>query len=570
VLSSLHICNFALVRELDLEFGPGLNTITGETGAGKSLLIGAVQLLVGGRAATGSIRRGAKNCEVAGIFGLGAGDAALRQQLERHLQEASLPACEEGELLIRRVLTENGSRAYVNGAAVTAGFLREIGELLIDIHGPHDNQTLLQASRQLALLDSYAGLQHSVQSCRQKHEELLATRREIAALRAEGLAPEDVELLAHQLKEIEQADLREDEENELVERYRVASHGKRLLEVAAQCRDDLAESDNAVAERLGGILRLLREIEQIDAARGAVFTAELERIVASVQELCVDLADYADGLELDEEGLQRLGERLDLIQRLKRKYGGSIAELLATGERIRERLARIRGRGAALQKLQEQEQEEQESFLAACAELSAARRAAAGALAQAIEDKLQSLGFDKASFAIHLEPSTPGASGADAVEYAFAPNIGEDMQPLKAIASSGEMARVMLAIKTVLSDADKVPVLIFDEIDANVGGRVAIQVAAELAAVGARHQVFSITHLAQIAAAGQQHYQVSKSVIGERTQVAVNRLDEAGRLAEIVRMLGADGSSVAAQSHAQELLQEAARHLVIGGHVDGR
>ncbi|MDQ0288700.1 DNA repair protein RecN [Oligosphaera ethanolica] len=564
MLSSLHICNFALVQELDLEFGPGLNTITGETGAGKSLIIGAVQLLAGGRATPGSIRRGAKTCEVSGIIMLGGGDEQLRHQLEEHLQAAALPPCEDGELLIRRVLTENGSRAYVNGAAVTAGFLREIGEMLIDIHGPHDNQTLLQPSRQLSLLDTYAGLQQQVQHCRQLHEALLAIRREMAALRAEGMAPEDIELLAHQLKEIEQAELREDEEAELVERYRMATHAKRLLELVTQCRDGLAENDGSVVDQLGGFLRLLREIEQIDAARGEVFAADLGRISESIQELCVDLADYAGGLELDEEAFQQLEERLDLVQKLKRKYGGSLSEVLATAGRIRERLGRIRGRSDAIRKLQEREKEQQQAFLVACTELSAGRHAAATGLANAIEDKLQSLGFAKAAFAIQVSAAPVGASGADAVEYAFAPNVGEDMQPLKAIASSGEMARVMLAIKTVLSDADKVPILIFDEIDANVGGRVAIRVAAELAAVGSRHQVFSITHLAQIAAAGRQHYQVSKSVVADRTLVAVASLDDDGRLAEIVRMLGADSGSAAAQSHARELLQQAAQTSTSG------
>lgn len=272
----------------------------------------------------------------------------------------------------------------------------------------------------------------------------------------------------------------------------------------------------------------------------------------------MDLADYADGLELDEEAFQMLEERLDLLQKLKRKYGGSLPEVLATAERIRERLGRIRGRDSAISKLQEREKEQQAAFSAACAKLSAARRAAATSLAKAIEGKLQSLGFAKAAFAIQVSVAPAGANGADAVEYAFAPNVGEDMQPLKAIASSGEMARVMLAIKTVLSDADKVPILIFDEIDANVGGRVAIRVAAELAAVSKRHQVFSITHLAQIAAAGRQHYQVSKNIVADRTLVTVTNLDEEGRLVEIVRMLGADSTSTAARNHARELMQQAA------------
>ncbi len=246
--------------------------------------------------------------------------------------------------------------------------------------------------------------------------------------------------------------------------------------------------------------------------------------------------------------------RLDLLQKLKRKYGPTLADVLETAERIRTHLGNIRGRTGKLDELAQKEAELKQHFEKACGQLSHARRKVAPQLAKAIEEKLHNLGFLRASFAIRVTDTTPGTNGADSVEFDFAANVGEEMQPLRQVASSGEIARVMLAVKTVLSDADSVPILIFDEIDANVGGRVAVTVAQELKAVGQKHQVFSITHLPQIAAAGQQHFLVAKSVADERTTTTMKRLEDEGRLQEIVRMLGADKDSPAALAHAKELL----------------
>lgn len=557
VLESLHIRNLALVSELDLDFGPGMNAVTGETGAGKSLVIGAIQLLAGGRATPTVIRREEKSCEISAIIHLDQNFQELRQEIDALLEQGGLRPCEEERLLLRRVITETGSRAFVNGSPVTVGFLKELGELLIDIHGPHDNQTLLLPTRQLLLLDTYAGLLPLVNQCRQRHAELLHVRQEQADLKAEGLAPEEVDLLTHQLREIDQAEINPEEENDLIERYNVAANSKRLLEITAACQQGLCENDGAITDQLADFLRQLRELAEVDPRAGTPLLEQLETIITSISELGNDIADYADRLELDEEALQRLEERLDQLQRLKRKYGPTLDDVLAAADRMRQRLAKITGRSDQLQALHEREQQCLKAHNDACAQLNAKRKAAAGPLAKAIARKLQNLGFAKAEFAIQLKPANPGSTGADAVEFAIAPNVGEAMQPLRAIASSGEMARVMLAVKTVLSDADNVPILIFDEIDANVGGRIAVTVAAELAAVSRRHQVFSITHLPQIAAAADQHFLVDKHVANERTTAVMHQLDQEQRRAELVRMLGAELDSKTAAAHADELLRKA-------------
>ena len=555
MLETLHIRNLALVSELDVDFGPGLNIVTGETGAGKSLIIGAVQLLAGARATPGLIRRGEKSCEVAGVFQLTACHEALRHDLEGKLTAADIPAVEDERLILRRVITETGSRAYVNGALTTAGFLRELCEKLIDLHGPHDNQTLLSPAHQLVLLDTYANLTAAVAEVSAVWTELSAIRQEREALKAKGLTPEEADLLDFQLREITQADLQLDEEEALVQKYRLASHSRRLAELTANASQAICGDEGSVSDLLATQLRALRELQELDPERGGAIVEALEAAAENIQELGTQISDYAANVELDDQELAEIESRLDLIQRLKRKYGPTVADVLETAQRIRTRLAEIRGRSGRLQELADLEKNASARYRSLCAELTAGRQAAAPRLAAAIEEKLHGLGFLKAAFQVRLNAApSPGLSGMDAVEFAFAPNVGEDMQNLRQAASSGEVARVMLAVKTVLSDADQIPVLVFDEIDANVGGRVALAVARELQAVARRHQVFSITHLPQIAAAGHQHFLVAKSVANERTTTTVQCLDPEERLQEIVRMLGAEHDSAAALAHARELL----------------
>ncbi len=557
MLETLQIRNLALVPHLEIDFGKGLNIVTGETGAGKSLVIGALQLLAGGRAAPSSIRKGEKSCEITGVFNICSKDFdASNGLIESRLEASGLPPCEEGRLLLKRIITENGSKAYVNGSMVTAGLLKEISENLIDMHGPHDNQTLLMTSRQLQMLDIYAGLSTETADLKAKYAELAETRRLLEELRNETLAPEEQNLLEYQLKEIESSHPAEIDEEELLSKYRLASNSRRLVELAAGAAEALSEGENNVADSLAVQLRSLHELAQLDPDGGCKLVEQLEEAAECIRDLGAQFADYAGSLDMDQEELQKLEKRMDRIQRLKHKYGPSLKDVIATAARIRAKLECVEGRAERIRELEEKEKSDESSYMQLCRAVSDKRRTAAPALASAIEGKLRALGFDKAAFSISLKDAAASASGMDAAEYNFAPNVGEDMLPLRSIASSGEIARVMLAIKTVLSDADGVPILVFDEIDANIGGRVAVAVADELKAVSGRHQVFCISHKPQIAASGARHYLVEKKVSEGRTSTDVKQIDGQDRLDEIVRMLGADMSSAAAVAHAKELLGE--------------
>jgi DNA repair protein RecN (Recombination protein N) len=557
MLESLYIRNLALVAELQLDFSPGLNTVSGETGAGKSLIIGAIQLLAGGRASANSIRKGATSCEVTGVFALAQISLSVRQELIALLSQAGLPACEEQRLLLRRVINDNGSRAFVNSAPVTVSFLKELGELLIDIHGPDDNHSLLSPGKQLALLDSFADLDQELRECRELWSQLTQTRLDWQKLKDETLAPEEVQLLSWQLREIKQAALQDGEEEGILARHRIASHAKRLIELARLCSQGLYEGENCLCDQVAPLMRMLRELEQIDGERGAAFVERLEDIAGQLNDLGLDLHQYGESLELDQEELQQLEERLDLLQKLKRKYGPSITDVIACAGRLEQRLLRINGRSEELELLQNRENELRQQHLACCAIIHQKRQKASTRLAREIAGKLLHLGFSRAAFQVGLQNSAPGPSGADSVEFAFAPNVGEETLPLRQIASSGEIARVMLAIKTVLCDADKIPLLVFDEIDANIGGRVAAAVANELLSVGKNHQVFCITHLPRIAAAGKAHFLASKYVQNQRTLAEMRPLEEKSRIEELTRMLGADKNSASARQHACEMLAEA-------------
>jgi DNA repair protein RecN (Recombination protein N) len=554
VLESLHIRNLALVVELDIEFGAGLNAVTGETGAGKSLILGAVQLLLGGRAGPGVIRTGESQCEISAILRLGEDYGELHQAVAEQLDAGGLPPCEDNVLLLRRIVTQSGSRVFVNGSPTTVGFLSDLGALLVDIHGPHEHQSLLRPQCQLSLLDAFAGLDAETAACADAYHAWQDAQEKLAEEKARGIDPGEVDLLRHQLREIDNAELQPDEEEELVERHHVASHAQRLAEIASQCSSGLAESEGCITDHLSLFVRLVNELESLDSERGAALAEQLAAIVESIHEFSVDITNYGDSLDLDPEQLQILEERLNLIQKLKRRYGGSIEDVLVAADEMRDQLDAFDSRGERLTELEQQVVATARAHRQACATLSKARRAASDQLASAICDKLRRLGFLQARFEVDVTEAEPGPTGADRVEFGFAPNPGEAMQPLRRIASSGEMARVMLAVKTVLSAADHIPVLIFDEVDANIGGRVAVTVAEELAAIGQRHQVLSITHLPQIAAAGHRHFQVAKRVDGDRTITTMLSLEGEEREREIMRMLGADSDSTTARNHARELL----------------
>lgn len=548
-LTSLRIRNLALVEELAWQLGPGFTAVTGETGSGKSIIVGALNLILGERADKTLIRTGAESCTVEAVFELK--DArALNGQLE----EQGIEPCEDGQLIVKRVFSAAGAnRQFINGSATTLSVLKELGDALVDLHGPHDHQSLLSSEKQLALADSFAG----AETLRGKYEEQFRALNALIAAHAELSQDEaalerELDLLRHQVHEIEAARLRPDEEEELLARYAVASNSRRLLELSTQILGRLVEADDAALGRLGEVGKILRDLERIDPAT-ARFSDMHVRATAELEELASGLQRYAEELEIEPGQLAEMEERVTLFETLKRKYGGSIAEVIAFGERASERLQKIESRGEELARLAHEIESARAAMLSTGAALGQKRKAGAPKLASSVTAHLRELGFKKSGFTVSLSPlESPGAHGLESVEFLFAPNPGEPAKPLKSIASSGEISRVMLAVKSSLAEQDTISLLVFDEIDANVGGEIAHAVGAKMKSLGARHQVLCITHLPQVAAQAEAQFVVTKEFAKDRTLSQLAKVDGKARVEEIARMLG--GKSDSALAHAKTLL----------------
>jgi DNA repair protein RecN (Recombination protein N) len=557
MLTALRIKNLALVADLALEFQPGFNAISGETGAGKSILIGALNLVLGGRADRTLLRAGADSCTVEAVFDI----AKVRAPLAELLEEAGLEPCENHQLLLKRTFTAAGAnRQFVNGSPTTLATLARLGEWLVDMHGPHEHQSLLQPARQLAILDAFGGLEPL-------REQVAGLVRERAARAAEkaGLIVDErtyaqqLDLLRHQVREIAAARLQPDEEETVTAEHARAHNAACLLQLGQSALGMLGEEEPSLLQLAGALGRHLQELRRLDPAT-APLAEQHEQIVAALRELQGALSRYTDKLDLDPQRLRELEERLDLLHSLKRKYGASLAEVMAFGEDARRRLEQLESRDAELARL-DAALEQLDAKLAKCGdELTRQRRKLIPKLSKAVTRHLGDLGFQRSEFTVALTTApatgTPSLTGFDAVEFQFAPNPGEPARPLRAIASSGEMARVMLAIKTVLAAEDDVPVLVFDEVDANVGGQTAAAVGAKMRQISRQHQVLCVTHLAPVAAAATTHFVVTKQVEAGRTLSSIRRLDHPERVAELARMLG--GQSAVARQHAEELLRAAA------------
>jgi DNA repair protein RecN (Recombination protein N) len=408
----------------------------------------------------------------------------------------------------------------------------------------------------MELLDAFGGLGAE----RARVAELFAAFREaedrLHAARAETVEESELAFLRDLVQRVDKADLREGEDEDLRTEYEVLANGRRLLELAGACEQGLGDTDGTPLAMLSSLYSVLQEVADLDPERGGGFLAQLEEAMTSLQELGADLGTYAEQVDLDQQRLGEVEERLDLINRLKRRHGPTIEDVLARAEQARETLARADDRTRRLAELEQDLSRCERLCREAARHLHEQREAATGGLADAIEAKLKRLSFVQSLFRVELTEAPLSPAGCDRVEFCFSPNPGEGTRPLRQIASSGEMARVMLAVKTVLSEADQIPILVFDEVDANIGGRVAGTVAEEMRGIAGRHQVLCVTHQPQIAAAGQHHFRVQKSVAGDRTRTEVVRIEGQERLLEITRMLGAETTSDTAQAHARELLTQ--------------
>ncbi|MDE2642210.1 MAG: DNA repair protein RecN [Verrucomicrobiota bacterium] len=557
MLTDLRIKNLALVNDLAIQFGPGYNSITGETGAGKSILIGALGLVLGERADRTLIRDGDDHCSVEAIIEV----ADLGKAFHSHLDKNGIEPCEENQLFLKRSFSASGgNRQFVNGSPTTLNVLASIGEWLVDIHGPHDHQSLLKAARQLDILDAYGGLEKQ----RANFAVLVDLRAGLAAQKAELIVDEDayareLDLLRFQVSEIESAQLKEAEEEELEQAFQRATHSARLAELSAEARQLIDSGEPNATDLSSALGRALQEMAGIDPGAESLL-ADQTAISGQLADLGAAVADYAERLSLDPAQMKLVEERYNLVQSLKRKYGSTLPKVIAFGDNASKRLAALEGRDEELALLNADSAKLDEQIQTLGQALSAARKAIAPKLVKEAERQLNDLGFLQSRFDVEIiDPSELGQAetavsrtGFDQIEFLFAPNPGEPFKPLKAIASSGEMARVMLALKTVLATQDSIPILVFDEVDSNLGGETAGVVGKKMKQIGGNRQVLCITHLAPVAAAGHRHYFVSKEVVEGRTLTRVTQLDGESRVDELTRMLG--GGGAAARQHAEELL----------------
>jgi DNA repair protein RecN (Recombination protein N) len=540
-----------LVEDLVWQPGPGLVAITGETGAGKSLLIGALQLLLGERADKSLIRSGAEACTVEAAF-----ETADSRELDAWLEEQGTEPCADGQLLLKRTLSAAGSgRQFVNGSPCTLSVLKALGDRLVDLHGPHDHQSLFSREAQTRVLDAYAGAATVAGDFAAAHRETNRLAGEIEGLRAlEEDATLRREMLTHAAGEIAEAKLRPGEEEEVVARLRAAGNSQRLLELSSQLEGALgAEGDGGLRQALAEAIRVARELARLDQSAAALNEA-LGEVATRIADLENDARSYAEKIDSDPGTLRELEARADLLQALKRKYGGTIEEVVVRGEQAAQDLEEIETRGEKIATLEKEASAAAGRAAKLAKALSAARAKAAPALAKAVTAELRELGFLRAGFGVRLEALAEArAQGAEWAEFEFAPNPGEPVKPLRAIASSGEISRVMLALKSVLAGQDGVPLLVFDEIDANVGGEVAVKVGQKMRGLSAAHQVLCITHLPQVAAAAHRQFAVTKEYDGHRTVTAVGELGGPARVAELARMLGGQDTD-SALAHARTLL----------------
>ena len=565
MLAELRIKNFAIIESLSLPLARGFNVLSGETGAGKSIIVGALGLLLGERASTDLIRTGADRATVEGVFEIGE-----HPEITRMLDEHGIDADEPLVVLKREIVASGRTRAWVNGGTVSATLLAEIGRHLVNLHGQHEAQTLLDAESQRRILDVFAGATETAAQTRGAFESLAAARREIADLvRRKAEAERRADYLRHVAKEIEEAKLIDGEDARLEEEARRLENAAELRTLASNIASAIDGEDEAVLTILGGVERHLSSIQRIDPT-----LAKLQELYDSayynLQALARELEEYEASMDLDPARLDEVRSRRDLLFRLTKKYGTTVADVIETGRRTREELDLVDSAGLDLRQLEAREREAQARLQERASALSDLRRAAAKRLAGSVDQVLPDLGMPDGHFAVRLQPlAEPGPSGAEDIEFRVSLNVGHEERALSRVASGGELSRVMLALKTILARLDHVPTLVFDEVDAGIGGRVGLMVGETMRRVAAHHQVFAITHLPQIAARAHHHILVAKGARGGVTTADVTVLTGPDRISEVARMLGGDPESDVSRAHAQELLESAAAPELAAAGANG-
>ncbi len=571
MLRSLHICDYALIEDLKVNFGPGLNIITGETGAGKSILIGALKMILGERASKDVIRVGAEKSIIEGVF-----DQVDSPEIRDLLSAVEVEW--QPLLVLRREITSSQSRAFINDTPATATALRDVACHLIDLHGQHEHQSLLRTDTHLDLLDGHGGLVPLVEDYQRAFKKAQNVSGELERMlrRKETLA-ERRELYEYQIQEIDEVGPVLDEEEKLQQEQEVLENSERLSELSQQLHETLYGAEGSVYEQLGRAMREFVELVRIDRKLDSSFT-ELESAKVVVDEVARTLSEYGDGLDFDPERLEHIRQRLSEYQRLAKKYGGSVAAVIEHRTRIGREHETAINFDAAIERLEKAMEESSASLSELAFDLSEHRSKAAADIELAVVEELASLGIPKAKFRVQVERledpdgwvwsrwesvkpekyrATP--NGIDAAEFLISTNVGEAVRPLVKVASGGEVSRIMLALKSVLARNEAFPILVFDEIDAGISGAISQKVGESLRELSTGHQILCITHLPQIAAMADLHFVVEKTVAGQRTRTSIRRLGDKERTEEVASLMSGSEITEASLQSARELMEIVSR-----------
>jgi len=533
MLKSLKIKNIAIVEDITVNFDTGLNIITGETGAGKSVITGSLNLILGMRADKSMIRTGETKCTVEATF-----------QLEQNspiftiLDDSGIDI-EDNLLVIRRVISKTDTKNIINDFSTSLNILREIGDYLIDMHGAHDHQSLLSPAFQLEITDSYAHVEPEKEKYQNKYRELEGLKStKFKSFGDEQEKARRIDMLSFQVEEIFDAKLQEEEEEEELEHeLSLATNAQQIFELSNGIQQALTEDDASAFNSLSAARRMLKELVKISGENQELLD-EINSAAIQAQEISSSIANFQNKTNVDPERIMQLETRLSLIYSLKRKYGANVQAVIDFGNRANEELQELLSMDKRIEELNIKIQEKEKELNVLAKDLSKKRKTAILKLEKEITEEVQDLGFNNGLIKISQTVISPSQTGIDSIDFSFAPNPGEDIRSLKAIASSGEISRVMLAIKAVLSEHDQIPTLVFDEIDANVGGHIGNAVGEKLKNISKNRQILCITHLPQVAIAGDHHFVVEKNIINNRTQTSIRKLADDSKKDEISRMLG--------------------------------
>jgi DNA repair protein RecN (Recombination protein N) len=554
MLISMHVKNLALISETEVEFGEGLNILSGETGAGKSIIIGSINLALGARADKDMIRTGAEYALVELVFQM------TDEEMVKELKAIEVPIEEDGIIIIQRKIQPNRNIFKVNGENATVKQIKSLSELLIDIHGQHEHQSLLYKKNHMEILDSFAGdeLITITDKIKEKHKEYTKLAKELAEFSTdEGTKAKELSLAEFEYNEIEEAGLRDNEDEELETDYRRMANSRQIVEAASKAYQLTGNSDQSAADGVGHAVRALRSVESYDKRAGEL-ADELDNIDALLSDFNREIAEYMTDMEFDDELFAQTEERLNLLNRLKLKYGDSIEKVLEYKDELEAKIEKLKNADAYKADLEKRISLLKGELEKLCEKASKVRQKEAGILARDMISALTDLNFLDVKFEIQVRRKEEITSkGFDDVEFMISTNPGEPLKSLGAVASGGELSRIMLAIKTVLASRDKIPTMIFDEIDTGISGKTAWKVSEKLGTLSRSHQIICITHLPQIAAMADNHYKIAKQAINNKTETNIVRLDNTETVDELARMLGSDEITDTVRENARELISTA-------------